>query len=380
MRLIAKILLSLFYIGACLLIGPLSLWVLFNARTWVGYGFAAVGIITLLLPVLFVFYKAQSHAYLKPLLLGFCALWFAIVGVLFLQTPSGDPGPNSSVSHGFSGKGHFNRFVLTNIVPELEQLNMAFSFMPYADPILTTAQAKDLAGMTTEIYREMEADDDFRALGSVMGWAYGQLVGRPFDKGHYYLYVPQNRGAEPMPALVFLHGSAGNFKAYTWILSQLAEEKGMVLIAPSYGFGSWDHAGVDVVQRALTDVQQSIALDRDQIYLAGLSNGGLGVSQVALEMDQQFRGLIFISPVMHPSIVDSRQFHALWNGRPVLVISGAEDRRVPSLYVQRRIANLAAGGVNVSSSLYAGSDHFLFFSHRERMLREVSDWLTAVAP
>jgi hypothetical protein len=136
--------------------------------------------------------------------------------------------------------------------------------MPYLDPILTRDQARRVSVFTLDLYRDMERDPDFHRLGSAMGWAYAELLGQPFDVGHYYLYVPRNRGSGPSPAIVFLHGSAGNFKAYTWLWSRLAEEQGMVVIAPSYGFGNWDRAGVVAVLRALDDA--ATLVDIDQAY------------------------------------------------------------------------------------------------------------------
>jgi len=189
------------------------------------------------------------------------------------------------------------------------------------------------------------------------------------------LYAPQNLTKEPLPALVFLHGSAGNFKAYTWILSKLAEEKGLVIIAPSYGFGSWDQASTQTVMSAIDDAQKIIEIDDDQIYLAGLSNGGLGVSQFGMEMPEKFRSLIFISPVMSNSLVDSRIFQDQWKGRPVLIISGEEDERVPIEYVYKRVSNLENGGVQITSKYYPREDHFLFFSQRDEILKEISNWL-----
>jgi phospholipase/carboxylesterase len=209
-----------------------------------------------------------------------------------------------------------------------------------------------------------------------MGWAYAEVLGLPFDKGHYYLYIPQNRPAEPLPAIVFLHGSLGNFKTYTWVWAKLAEREGLVIIAPSYGFGNWRYAdSVAVISRALADATTQVTLDPQRLYLAGLSNGGLGVSHLAADQPEQYRGLIFLSPVMDTARVDSPMFHQAWHGRPVLVITGDADERIPLSYVQQRVAVLRAGEVAVTERVYPGEDHFLFFSQPEAVLDDISDWL-----
>ena len=276
MKNIRKLLQILLCISFVLLILPMSLWLLFNAQTWVGYSISILGIITAVFPILFFYYGYQNNKsqYLRWVIIFLGVVWFGSLGSILFQIPSGVSVPDAPIRHGFSGDEQFNRYSLTNIIPEIEQINLGFLVMPYFDPILTTEQARNVAARTHEIYQEMEKDDDFRELGSVMGWSYVQLLGMPFDKGHYYLYVPDGRIESSLPALVFLHGSAGNFKAYTWILSNLAEEQGMVIISPSYGFGNWDQASVAAVMRAIDDAREEIEIASDQIYLAGLSNGG----------------------------------------------------------------------------------------------------------
>ena len=252
--------------------------------------------------------------------------------------------------------------------------------MPYADPFLTGEQSSRVSAFTMDLYHEMEQDQNFRELGSVLGLAYNELIGRPFDMGHYYLYIPQEKSERPLPVIVFLHGSAGNFKTYTWIWSKLAEAEGVAIIAPSYGFGNWDEAGVVTVLQAIEDAKQLIDIDENQIYLAGLSNGGLGVSQLALEAPEMFQGLIFLSPVMDTNIVDSPPFQAQWANRPVLVISGEDDKRIPVNYVEQRVAIMEQENIDVTTIIYPHEDHFLLFSQPENILENVAEWLSETKP
>ncbi|MCI0397870.1 MAG: alpha/beta fold hydrolase [Chloroflexi bacterium] len=209
--------------------------------------------------------------------------------------------------------------------------------MTALDPLLTRQQARRVAPMTLDIYREMEEDANFRELGSAMGWAYAELWGQPFDVGHYYLYVPRNRPEGPRPTILFLHGSAGNFKSYTWVWSRFAEQHGAVIVAPSFGFGNWlKPGGREAIFRALDHAQTVAPIDPRQVYLAGLSNGGLGVSQAAAAAPERFTGLIFLSPVMATDLVESQPFLDAWRGRPVLVITGEADERISLSYVDQR--------------------------------------------
>lgn len=100
---------------------------------------------------------------------------------------------------------------------------------------------------------------------------------------------------------------------------------------------------------------------------------------MASAQPEKFRGLIFLSPVMDTSLIDNPAFHQAWRERPVLVITGAADERIPLSYVQQRVANFKAGGVAVTERVYPGEDHFLFFSQPEAVLSDISAWLAATA-
>ena len=349
---------------------------LFNAQTWIGSGLAVTGFLTLLLPLLIGrFYQRREQKIwgLAAVLLTFVLAGFLIA--VFSTTPSGSPAFDSPVQHRFFREGKFARFTPTNIIPESEQVNLGFLVMTYLDPYLTAEQANRVSKYTMDLYHEMEADENFHELGSVMGLAYSDLFGLPSNTGHYYLYIPQSAGDGPFPALVFLHGSAGNFKTYTWVWSRFAEREGYVIIAPSNGFGNWDEEGTQMVIQAIADAGQVVDIDQERIYLAGLSNGGLAVSRIAAEHPEMFQGLIFLSPVFDTSIVDGSSFQEMWAERPVLVISGEADKRIPIRYVQDRVAEMQNGRLTVTTSYYPDEDHFLIFSQPESIMDDVASWL-----
>lgn len=368
------------YLGLLVLALLAAGWFLVRAQTWTGAGLAVVAMMVVTLPALLAVGLSQPG---QRAGWGWASLAVALAGlglmaVILLFTPTGVPSPDSPVRHRFSGPAGFARYDVANIVPEIEQINLGLVVMPYLDRFFTTGQAHRAAPFTLALYREMESDPNFHRLGSVLGWAYADLFGLPFNRGHYYLYIPTNRPAGPRPALVFLHGSLGNFKTYTWVWSKLAEREGMIIIAPSYGSGNWRYEDSQaVVSAALADAATQAEIDPDRIYLAGLSNGGLGVSHLALAQPERFRGLIFLSPVMDTQILSSPAFLERWSGRPVLVFTGAADERIPLAYVRQRVADLHAGGVAVTEKIYPGEDHFLFFSQPDSILAEVQGWLAA---
>jgi poly(3-hydroxybutyrate) depolymerase len=278
---------------------------------------------------------------------------------------------------------HYQSRALGALLPEVDQFMLGFRIIPALDPLFTLQQARVLSKDTQVIYAELEADRDFHALGSVMPDAYDDLWGLSSRRGHYFLYVPPALDrTKPAPALVFLHGSGGNFKSYTWLLSKIADELGMVLIAPSDGMGDWDaKRSPQTVANALDDAAKIIRLDAGRMHLAGLSNGGMGVSRVAGSVvGKRFCSLVFLSPVCDQGVLGSSAFSDNWKSLPILVITGTADDRVPLEYVNKSAAMMKRSGATVEQSVYSDANHFLFFSHRERCLKEMSSWLSKTHP
>jgi predicted esterase len=150
----------------------------------------------------------------------------------------------------------------------------------------------------------------------------------------------------------------------------------MVVIAPSFGFGNWLRPqAVSSVLAALDDAATLVEIDQEQVFLAGISNGGLGVSQLGAAAPERFAGLLFLSPVMATHLLESGTFLENWTGRPVLVLTGKADERVPYEYVQHHVRLLEGAGVSVTENAYPGEDHFLFFSRPEDILDDASEWL-----
>ncbi len=357
---------------------PLIAWELFSSPLWRGRGLAIEALGLVLLPgVLIGWWASEDHqAQWKKIGMTVAGVTLVLAVFLLITTPTGRSREGSPVSQRFTNGGRFRRFAITNIIPEVDQVNLGFTLLAPVDPYLTWSQSREWQAVTMDIYREMEADPDFRRLGSVMGRSYNELILLPYDVGHYYLYVPENRPAGPLPAVVFLHGSGGNFKAYTWVWSKLAEEMGFVLIAPGYGFGNWDgEAGVNAVMRALDDASTVVEIDPDRVVLAGLSNGGLGVSYSGDAYPDRFKGLIFLSPVIQESVTNGEHFQNAWQGRPVLIITGEADKRIPVTWIDQQAANLTSAGVEVTYFVYPDFDHFLIFSQQGGVRANIRGWL-----
>lgn len=355
---------------------PLSTTLLVVAVTWEGRAFA-VALLTAGTGLLVISYgrsRSRRGRGLMAVVLGALAL-ISIVFVAW-RVPSGDSPRIARVQHLYLAGGHHGRFGIANLVPEIDQLMMGFTLMPFADPLFTQRQAKPLKRWTQEIYRELENDAEFRALGSAMSGAYLDLCGAAAP-AHAFLYVPSTRDrSRAGPVLVFLHGSGGNFKAYLWLLSRLADRLNMIVVAPSCGMGNWTQMETsEKVEASLAAVAGTVAIDAANVHVIGLSNGGVGVTQLLSSSPGRFRSFVFLSPVFHDRALQSLLLVPGERKPSVLIVTGRRDDRVPLPYVEGAVKSLRRNGADVTLEAIEEANHFLFFSHRDLLLHSLQRWL-----
>lgn len=273
-----------------------------------------------------------------------------------------------------------SRWALGHLVPERDQVAVGVRLVQLVDRATTSTEAASIAELVLPLYRAMAEEPELEALGSALPQAYAQVWGQRFDEGHLFVARPPGERRPGRPALIFLHGSAGNFRSYVYALRALSAEHGWVVAHPSFGFGLWDRpGGVEAIERARDWLVTHEQVDPARVVLVGLSNGGLGASLAAAQHAEHYAGVGFISPVFDDRAVTSAAFTAGWRGRPVLVISGERDDRVPAAYVRTMARALATRGAQVTAHLYAEQDHFLWFRALDRGLADLGAWLDTIA-
>jgi pimeloyl-ACP methyl ester carboxylesterase len=306
-----------------------------------------------------------------------------VAGFAFVdrRAPDGHTAEGAKIHTRYSTNGgRYIRWSIGSLLPEIDQIHLGYAVAVALDPLFTRQQRTELSAMTDAMYAEISADADFTAVGSAMPSIYREICFEEFRDGHYFHYIPANLDRSmPAPALVFLHGSGGNFKAYIWLLSKIADELGITVIAPSFGMGNWEkRGGYETITRAIIDAGKHAAIDPDHIHLMGLSNGGKGLCLAESTAGPKFRSLIFLSAVFHNRIKPVDLATRL-RPRRVLVLSGGSDDRVPWDYVSGYAEKLKLGGLNVTNRRFDGEDHFVFFRQRAEVLKVVTDWIGGAA-
>jgi polyhydroxybutyrate depolymerase len=124
-------------------------------------------------------------------------------------------------------------------------------------------------------------------------------------------YVPANYDpSAPMPVVVGLHGRYGTGAGHASLTdtNRLAEEQGFIAVYPDglsrdettdtgwnyfKGAGIYQDVGADdtaFIVSLLDDLALDLNIDRDHVYVNGLSNGGFMVHRLACEVPEIFAG------------------------------------------------------------------------------------------
>jgi pimeloyl-ACP methyl ester carboxylesterase len=167
----------------------------------------------------------------------------------------------------------------------------------------------------------------------------------------------------PQPAqagVIFLHGYAGNFTMPCWLIAQAAQPIGAVTVCPSVGWrGDWWTADGEATVRATLEYLHGRGVRR--VYLAGLSNGAIGASEIASRLQADLAGLILIS---------GSSTDAEISDLPTLLVQGRDDERMPATLAQAFARRAGAGATYVE----VPGDHFVLVERAEELREQLAAW------
>jgi predicted esterase len=151
------------------------------------------------------------------------------------------------------------------------------------------------------------------------------------------LYVPAGYVAtKPAPLVLMLHGATGSARGALRPFRELADEAGLVLLAPESRGTTWDAIrgdyGPDIafIDRALSHVFRHVAIDATRLTIEGFSDGATYAIGVGLTNGDLFQRVIAFSP----GFILPLDAHA----RPHVFIShGTRDQILPIEQCSRRI-------------------------------------------
>ncbi len=151
------------------------------------------------------------------------------------------------------------------------------------------------------------------------------------------LYVPSTYQPDtPAPMLLLFHGAGGNAEQSIALVQSLADEAGLLLLAPASRQATWDVIregfGEDValIDQALAEVFDQYAVDPARLGVGGFSDGASYALSLGISNGDLFTHIIAFSPGF---IAPAQQI-----GTPRLFIShGTRDDVLPIDVCSRRI-------------------------------------------
>lgn len=155
------------------------------------------------------------------------------------------------------------------------------------------------------------------------------------------LYVPRSYdGGSPAPLAMMLHGAGGDAANGMSLLRGLADEAGLVLLAPSSRDATWDlllddfGPDVDFIDAALDATSERCAIDPERVAIGGFSDGASYALSLGLTNGDLFTHVIAFSPgFMAPAsrVGSPRCYLSHGVGDSVLPIGRCSRRIVPAL-------------------------------------------------
>ena len=187
------------------------------------------------------------------------------------------------------------------------------------------------------------------------------------------LYVPAGYGAtEKAPLALMLHGAGGNARSGISHFLDLADEAGLILLAPESRGRTWDvlvggyGPDVEFIDRALKQTFERLAVDAENLAVAGFSDGASYALSVGLTNGDLFTHVIAFSPGFASP--------AGREGSPRIFVShGTRDEVLPIQDTSRRLVPvLERSGYEVRYREFDGP-HTVPGS----VTREALEWFTA---
>ena len=198
-----------------------------------------------------------------------------------------------------------------------------------------------------------------RPSGKVSGTSSGLQPLRLAELRDALLYVPERlRAARKRPLVLMLHGAGANAHDAIQPFRRIADQRGIVLLAPDARKGEWDlldkgfGPDVDFIDHALAKAFELCPIDPQRVAIEGFSDGASYALSLGLRNAEVFTHVIAFSPgfMKIPAAV----------GRPRVFIShGDSDPILPIKRCSHRIVSrLERDGFPLKFREFAGG-HFV---------------------
>jgi len=185
---------------------------------------------------------------------------------------------------------------------------------------------------------------------------------------NYLLYLPDEYGKDPQqewPLIIYLHGAneKGNNpeSLKKQPLPEMLEERvdfPFIVASPQLhpDFNDWSDV-IDSLNILLDEIQDTISVDSQRVYLTGISMGGAGTWQFALRNPQHFAALVPIAGYYLDEWWTVPSNLCALRAIPVWEFHGGQDGNVPLHGAEILVDAFKACGGNIQFTVYPDADH-----------------------
>jgi predicted peptidase len=178
------------------------------------------------------------------------------------------------------------------------------------------------------------------------------------------------------PLVLFLHGAGergsdlGKVKRHgPPRLAGEGKRFPFILVSPQCPEESWWTEELDGLRVLLDDMERKYRVDKDRIYVTGLSMGGFCTWALAAEQPNRFAAIAPICGGGDPKSAEAIAHLPTW------VFHGAQDKTVPVERSQEMVDALRAAGAEPRFTVYPGAGHDSWTETYNNP--EFYDWLLA---
>lgn len=174
----------------------------------------------------------------------------------------------------------------------------------------------------------------------------------------YLLYLPNDYGKEnkEWPLILFLHGAGERGDSLQRVkihgppkLVEGGQKFPFIIVSPQCPENEW--WSTEVLDVLLNEICKNYKVDKDRIYLTGLSMGGYGTWDMVSEYPNRFAAIAPICGGGNPNRVD------VLKNLPIWIFHGAKDEVVPLEKSQDMFDALKKVGGNVKITIYPEASH-----------------------
>jgi predicted peptidase len=192
----------------------------------------------------------------------------------------------------------------------------------------------------------------------------------------YLLSLPKGYGQKDQkwPLMMFLHGAGERGDNLELVkkhgppkLIEQGEALPFIIVSPQCPAGTWWPEKVDTLAALLDEIEAKYGVDKDRIYLTGLSMGGFGTWDLACREPARFAAIV--------PICGGGQWYLARRLKnvPVWAFHGAKDSVVPLELSEKMVEAVKRGGGDAKLTVYAEANHDSWTATYNNA--ELYDWL-----